>query len=118
MIVCIGRDSAAARYELYLRSLGYDFALVGSVEEYLRVTQDLPENIVLVSETFDTMSRQSVAHWVRHSSRPTKVIYLYEHHIGNSGRADAVAKARDIQNVLDAIEFVRLGLPSAQVARA
>jgi hypothetical protein len=113
MIVCIGRDSAASRYELYLRSLGYDFALVGSVDEYLRVTHDVSENIVLVSETFDPMSRQSVAHWVRHLGRAAKIIYLYEHHIGSTGRADAVAKAHDLQNVLDAIEFVSLSLPSA-----
>ena len=98
--------------------MGYDFAVVGSVDEYLRVTQDISVNVALVSETFDTMSRRSVAQWVRQSSRPTKVIFLYKHHIADAGRADAVAKAHDLQNVIDAIEFVRLGLPSAHAARA
>ena len=108
MTVCIGRDSLCARHELYLRSLGYNFKLVGSVDEYLRVSQDASETIVLVSETFDAMARNSVCHWVRASTRSTKVIVLYDHHIADAGRADAIARVSDLQNVVDAIEFVQL----------
>jgi hypothetical protein len=108
MMVCIGRDSQCARHKLYLHSLGYDFKLVGSVDEYLRVSQEASETVVLVSETFDTMSRKSVCHWVRASARPTKVIILYDHHIGDARGADAIARVSDLQNVVDAIHFVQL----------
>jgi hypothetical protein len=108
MMVCIGRDSQCARHELYLHSLGFDFKLVGSVDEYLRVSQDATETVVLVSETFDAMSRNSVCHWVRASARPTKVIILYDHHLGDAGGADAIARVSDLQNVVDAIHFVQL----------
>src|SRR3954466_1272207 len=102
-VICIGRTSQANRHALHLRSLGHHFAVVGSVHEYLEEVDDIGENVVLISENFDRNSRNSVAHWVRASGRPTKVIYLYDHHLDNAQGADAVARVEDFDSVHQAI---------------
>jgi hypothetical protein len=99
-----------------LRALGYELQVVGSLHEYLETGADLREHVVLISETFDASAQESIAHWVRYSARPTKLIFLYTHHIDRVRGADGIADARHLDNLLDALSFVRLDMPELAVA--
>lgn len=114
--ILIGRESLVAGMASQLRSLGYDLSVVGSLHEYLETGRDLREHIVLVSETFDSSAQESIAHWVRHSARPVKIIFLYTHHIGRVRGADGIADARHLDNLVDSLSFVRLDMPELAVA--
>jgi len=113
--ICIGRDSLVTGMENKLRAFGYKLRVAGSLHEYLEFGKQLSEHVVVISETFDPSARESIAHWVRHSARQAKIIFLYTHHIDRIRGADAVADAGHLQNVLDALAFVRSG---AEVAYA
>jgi hypothetical protein len=115
-VICIGRTSQAARHALYLRSLGHQFSVVGSVHEYLEEIEDIGENVVLISENFDAATRQSVAHWVRASGRPTQVIYLYDHHLDSARGADVTARAVDLRSVEQAVRDCQRNLRSTAVS--
>ena len=102
-IVCIGRGSSISRHASRLKSLGHRLHLVGSVDEYLRVTDQLGAEVVFVAESFDAGARQSVAHWVRHATPDTRVLFLYEHHVDDAahpGRFVNVAAAHEVLNAL------------------
>jgi hypothetical protein len=102
-IVCIGRGSTISRHQSRLEALGHRLHLVGSVDEYLLVTDQLGAEVVFVAENFDAGARQSVAHWVRHASQDARVLFLYEHHLddaAHSGRFVNVAVAREVMNAL------------------
>lgn len=102
-IVCIGRGSTISRHASRLESLGHRLHLVGSVDEYLRVTDQLGAEVVFVAENFDAGARQSVAHWVRHATPQARVLFLYEHHIDDAAHPDKfvnVAVAREVVNAL------------------
>lgn len=102
-IVCIGRGSTISRHQSRLEALGHRLHLVGSVDEYLRVTDQLGAEVVFVAENFDAGARQSVAHWVRHSTPDARVLFLYEHHVDDAahpGRFVNVTVAREVVNAL------------------
>lgn len=115
-LVCIGRLSTVERWRLHLQSLGHSLHTVGSLHEYLSDTRDLGADVVLVSETFEFGTRQSVAHWVKHATPAAKVVFLYEHYIGDATAADGIANVGDLQNVTDAIDFVLSERRAAAVA--
>ncbi len=102
-IVCIGRGSTISRYASRIASLGHRLHLVGSVDEYLRVTDPLGAAVVFVAENFDAGARQSVAHWVRHATPQARVLFLYEHHVDDAAHPDKfvnVASAREVVKAL------------------
>ena len=104
-IVCIGRGSTISRHASRLQTLGHRLHLVGSVDEYLRVTEQLGAEVVFVAENFDAGARQSVAHWVRHATPETSVLLLYEHHVDDAahpGKFVNVAVAHEVLNALPA----------------
>ena len=103
-LVCIGRGSTIARHESRLAQLGYRLHLVGSVDEYLRVTDQLGAAVVFVAENFDAGARQSVAHWVRHATPTTRVAFLYEHHSDDAVHPDAFVNVADAKEVLKAVQ--------------
>jgi hypothetical protein len=109
-IVCIGRGSTISRHASRFKALGHRLHLVGSVDEYLKVTDRLGAQIVFVAENFDASARRSVAHWVRHATPHARVIYLYEHHIDDGANPDAfvnVADAKEVMNALQAVSSLR-----------
>lgn len=104
-IVCIGRGSTISRHASRLQALGHRLHLVGSVDEYLRVTDQLGAEVVFVAENFDAGARQSVAHWVRHATPDTRVLFLYEHLIDDAAHPERfvnVADAKELTNALQA----------------
>lgn len=105
-IVCIGRLSTIERWRTHLQSLGHALHSVGSLHEYLTDTREMGADVVMVSETFEFGTRQSVAHWVKHATPAAKVVFLYEHFIADATSADGIANVADFQNIHDAIDFV------------
>lgn len=102
-LVCIGRASAIRRHSSRLKSLGYKLHLVGSIDEYLRATDQLGAKIVFVAEGFDPQARASVSHWVRHASPRANLVHLYEHF--HDGRPNGVlANVAQFESVIDAVE--------------
>jgi hypothetical protein len=105
-IVCIGRPSEARHHGTYLKSLGHSFAAVGSVDEYLGSTRGEGADIVLVSETFDSGAKRSIAYWLRNATPNASIVYLFEHQIGVIAHADAAANVFDLDDVLAAVDSV------------
>jgi hypothetical protein len=103
-VVCIGRGSTISRHESRLVHAGYSLHLVGSIDEYLRVTDQLGAEVVFVGENFDASARQSVAHWVRHSTPVTRVFFLYEHHSDDAVYSEAFVNVADAKEVLKAVQ--------------
>jgi hypothetical protein len=103
-VVCIGRGSTISRHEPQLTHLGYRLHLVGSVDEYLRVTDQLGAEVVFVAENFDASARRSVAHWVQHATPDTRVLFLYEHHIDDATHPDRFVNVTDAKEVTNALQ--------------
>jgi hypothetical protein len=105
-IVCIGRASQVAHYATYFKSLGHSFSVVGSVDEYLRTTNDDGADVVLVSESFDSSAKRSVAYWVRSRTPKASIVYLFEHEPCALAHADAIANVVDLDDVIAALDAV------------
>ena len=110
-IVCIGRGSTISRHQSRLKALGYLLHLVGSVDEYLRVTDQLGAEVVFVAENFDRSARRSVAHWVRHATPHARVLFLYEHHIDDGAKPDSFVNVTDVKEVTEALQAVSSPAP-------
>jgi hypothetical protein len=102
-IVCIGRGSTISRHESRLADSGHRLQLVGSVDEYLRVTSQVGAAVVLVAEGFDAGARDSVTHWVRQATPEAPVVYLYEHFAGHLTHSPLIADVAKLESVLQVL---------------
>ena len=105
-IVCIGGASTIRRHQSRLKALGYRLHLVGSVDEYLRVTDQLGAQIVFVSESFEASARRSVAHWVRHATPNARIIFLNEHHLEDGVKPDDFVNVADAKELTHALQLL------------